>query len=128
MVGPRALVIDDDGATVELLRLVLELEGFEVLAATATEAVDQVHLQRPDVVLLDIMMVDKDGLEVLRDLRARQGDEHTPVVLVSALARQVDVWSGWMAGADAYVTKPLDVDMLLSEIERVRGTQAGSAA
>ena len=67
------------------------------------------------------MMPEKDGLEVLREIRADGQGEYTPVVLVSALSRNVDVWSGWMAGADAYVTKPLDVDMLLKEIDRVRG-------
>ncbi|MDX1659395.1 MAG: response regulator [Nitriliruptorales bacterium] len=117
----QAMVVDDDGATVELLRMVLELEGYEVVAATATDALERVRTQRPDVVLLDVMMPEKDGLEVLREIRADGQGEYTPVVLVSALSRNVDVWSGWMAGADAYVTKPLDVDMLLKEIDRVRG-------
>ena len=118
--GGRAMVVDDDQATVELLRMVLELEGYDVMSAAAADAVDRIRNQRPDVVLLDVMMPEKDGLEVLREIRAAPDGDRTPVVLVSALSRHVDVWSGWMAGADAYVTKPLDVDMLLTEIDRVR--------
>ncbi|MDX1620679.1 MAG: response regulator [Nitriliruptorales bacterium] len=125
--GRRAMVVDDDQATVELLRMVLELEGYDVMSAAAADAVDWVRSQRPDVVLLDVMMPEKDGLEVLREIRAAPEGGRTPVVLVSALSRNVDVWSGWMAGADAYVTKPLDVDMLLTEIDRVRNGDSSAA-
>lgn len=116
----RALVVDDDNATVELLRLVLELEGYDVVVASAVDALEQVRATHPDIILLDVMMPVKDGLELLREIRSEPAVGGTPVVLVSALSRDVDVWSGWMAGADAYVTKPLDVDALLREIGRVR--------
>lgn len=116
----RALVVDDDTATVELLRLVLELEGYDVVVAAAVDALDEVRRNHPDVILLDVMMPVKDGLEVLREIRSEPTVNGTPVVLVSALSRDVDVWSGWMAGADAYVNKPLDVDALLAAIARVR--------
>ncbi len=116
----RVLVVDDDPSTVEMLTLALEMDGYEVVSATTgAGALAAARSSRPDVLVLDVMMPGMTGLEVVRELRDDQELAGIPVLLLSAWARDVDVWSGWMAGADAYVTKPMDVDDLLLQISRL---------
>lgn len=118
--GTRVLVVDDDRPTVEMLTLALEMEGYEVITASAgPEALDTAQVLHPDLLVLDVMMPGMTGLEVVRELREHPELHDTPVLLLSAWARDVDVWSGWMAGADAYVTKPMDVDDLLEQVSRL---------
>lgn len=123
------LVVDDDPTTVEMLSMVLTLEGYEVTGVDrGPEALERIGSQRPDVVVLDIMMPGMSGLEVVRRLRTDPRISGTKVLVLSARARDVDVWSGWMAGADAYVTKPMDVAVLVEEIRRLTGDLEGSHA
>lgn len=125
----RVLVVDDDRPTVEMLTLALEMEGYEVVTASAgPEALDTARVFHPDLVVLDVMMPGMSGLEVVRVLRRHPDLSTTPVLLLSAWARNVDVWSGWMAGADAYVTKPMDVDDLLEQVSRLLGSGTGHLA
>jgi two-component system response regulator MtrA len=125
----RVLVVDDDRPTVEMLTLALEMEGYEVVTASAgPEALDTARVLQPDLVVLDVMMPGMSGLEVVRVLRRHPDLSTTPVLLLSAWARNVDVWSGWMAGADAYVTKPMDVDDLLEQVSRLLGSGTGHLA
>lgn len=121
--GTRVLVVDDDPATVEMLTLALELEGYQVIsAACGSEALAIAELDRPHLVMLDVMMPGINGLDVARELRDHGTLGATPILMLSAGARDVDVWSAWMAGADAYVTKPMDVDHLLDEVRRLLAT------
>lgn len=116
----RVLVVDDDRATVEMLTLALEMDGYEVVtAADGVTALEAARRDRPDVLVMDVMMPGLTGLDVVRELRDDPMLGEVPVLLLSAWTRDVDVWSGWMAGADAYVTKPMDVDDLLSQITRL---------
>jgi DNA-binding response OmpR family regulator len=118
--GTRVLVVDDDRPTVEMLTLALEMEGYEVITASAgPEALDTAQILHPDLLVLDVMMPGMTGFEVVRELRDHPQLHDIPVLLLSAWARDVDVWSGWMAGADAYVTKPMDVDDLLEQVSRL---------
>lgn len=124
--GARVLVVDDDVATVEMLTLALQLEGFDVVTASRGEqAVATCLTTRPDVVVCDVMMPGLTGLEVVRRLRRDPETEDTPVLLLSAWARDTDVWSGWMAGADAYVTKPMEVDDLVEQVHRLASSGRG---
>lgn len=124
--GTRVLVVDDDVATVEMLTLALQMEGFEVLSASRGEqAIAACVTEHPDVVVCDVMMPGMTGLEVVRELRDDPRTEELPVLLLSAWSRDTDVWSGWMAGADAYVTKPMEVDDLVDQIERLAATGRG---
>lgn len=118
--APTALVVDDDHEICEMLLISLSLEGFRVrTTGDGASALGILDREKPDVILLDVMMPELDGYEVIR--RLRQGETHraTPVIMLSAKVTDEDVWEGWKVGADSYITKPLDLDVLLSEIERV---------
>jgi DNA-binding response OmpR family regulator len=110
----RVLVVDDDPDIVDLLTINLETHGYEVMTAfDGEEAMAQVASAQPDLIVLDVMMPRKDGYEVLADLRAAEDTRDIPVVMLTAKASDADMWSGWEAGADYYVTKPFDLGELM---------------
>ncbi len=110
----RVLVADDDPDIVDLLTLNLEAHGYQVQAAfDGEEARDTAIATRPDLVVLDVMMPKMDGLEVLAALKANPDTRDIPVVMLTAKAGDNDVWQGWQAGADYYITKPFDLDELM---------------
>ncbi len=122
----RILVADDDPDIVRFVRVNLELEGFDVLTASdGRSAVDQVLEHQPDLVLLDVMMPEMDGITALRRLRSHPGAANTSVILLTAKALPEDRVRGLELGADDYVTKPFDVSELLARVKAVlRRTQA----
>ena len=111
------LVVDDEPTLRSLLSRLLRMEGYEVLeAGDGQTALDMVAREKPDLVLLDVMMPARDGLDVLGDLR-RTND--VPVILVSALVQEADRVLGLKMGADDYVTKPFSAAELSARIESV---------
>jgi CheY-like chemotaxis protein len=122
MPGPTVLVVDDDPVILDLLAVNFELEGYTVLRASdGEEALAVTRLHRPDVVVTDIMMPKRSGLEVVAELKGDPATAAIPVVLVSAKALASDVRAGREAGADDYVTKPFDPDDLLKRVDRLVG-------
>lgn len=120
----RALVVDDDQGIRQMLELALEFEDFSVLTAgDGPKAIATARAVRPDVILLDVMMPGMSGLEVAQTLRTDPVTSHIPIVILTAKAGEEDVWSGWQAGIDSYLTKPIDLDLMLSEIFRVLAFQ-----
>ena len=110
----RILVADDDPNLRELLVLNLLAEGFEVEAYdNGEDALRNVASMQPDLVVLDVMMPERDGLSALRGIKEDPRTQHIPVVLLTARATDAEVWQGWEAGADYYITKPFDIDELL---------------
>ena len=113
------LVADDSETILLLLRTRLELAGYEVETAVdgqeVTERVDPNSDDGPDILLLDAMMPRKSGIEALRELRA-DGVE-TPVLIVSAHQDEMDAGAADAAEVSGYITKPIDFDLLLSEID-----------
>jgi two-component system cell cycle response regulator len=115
----RILVIDDIEANVRLLEAKLTAEYFEVITACDGEtALAMARTASPDIILLDVMMPGLSGFEVCRRLKEDQATQHIPVVLVTALDERADRLAGLEAGADEFLTKPIDDAMLLA---RVRG-------
>ena len=111
------LVVDDEPMLRNLLCRLLRMEGYEVLEAEDGQAaLDLVAREKPDLILLDVMLPARDGLDVLGDLR-RTSD--IPVILVSALAEEADRVLGLKMGADDYVTKPFSAAELSARIESV---------
>ena len=108
------LAADDDPIIRRLLEVNLEMEGYDVvLAEDGAVAVDLAREHQPDVILLDVMMPNMDGVEACRQLKADDATSHVPVVFLSARARDADVTAGTRAGAAAYITKPFDpIDLL----------------
>jgi len=116
MIAQRILVVDDDASTLKVVTYALEQEGYEVLAATDGASGEALFWQAsPALVILDVMLPDKSGLDVVRDLRARS---NAPIIILSARAEEVDRILGIELGADDYVTKPFSPRELVS---RVRG-------
>ncbi|UCJ09004.1 response regulator [Chitinophaga pendula] len=112
----KVLIIDDDTRNIFALRAVLRSRGFEILTANGAE--EGIHLllqqQQPvNVVLMDIMMPDMDGYEAIGRIRAEAGIAQTPVVAVTAQAMVGDREKCLAAGANAYISKPIDIDDLL---------------
>ena len=116
----RVLVVDDDDVIRQLITVNLELEGFDVVAATdGQDALDKVKAVRPHVVTLDVMMPRVDGWEAAARLRADPETAHIKVVLLSARAQEADIQRGEKIGVDAYLTKPFDPDELIDIVRRL---------
>ena len=114
----RILVVEDTPAYAEALERTLQLEGHRVLLATrAREALARASVERPDLVVLDLGLPDKDGYHVLRELRARGAD--CPVLILSARSLESDKVEGFRLGADDYVTKPFGAMELLARISAI---------
>ena len=116
---PRVLVVDDDAALAEMLTLVLRNEGFlSQIVTRGDDAMSAFRAFRPDVVLLDLMLPGKDGIDVCREIRAESG---VPIVMLTARSDTVDVVVGLESGADDYVAKPFKPKELVARIRaRVR--------
>ena len=111
----RILVIDDIEANVRLLEAKLTAEYFDVITASDGEAaLAMARSASPDIILLDVMMPGLSGFEVCRRLKDDQATQHIPVVLVTALDGRTDRLAGLEAGADEFLTKPIDDAMLLA--------------
>jgi DNA-binding response OmpR family regulator len=111
------LLVDDDALMRRSLAFHLEQAGYRVhTAASAEDALALVHRTPPDLVLLDIGLPEMDGLDALRELKAEQD---LPVIFLTARRRQLDEVLGLELGADDYITKPFDVDVVLARIKVV---------
>jgi len=124
----RVLVVEDEEDLLESLAHNFRFEGYEVLTAkTGTEGLKLALKQKPDLVLLDIMLPEKDGFTVLKELRQRHRD--IPVLVLTARNFEADVLKGFDLGADDYVTKPFGLKELLARVKRLlqRGSSGAPA-
>ena len=123
----RVLVVDDDLALAEMLGIVLRGEGFEpVFCSDGSEALRVFRESRPDIVLLDLMLPGKDGVDVCRLIRAESG---TPIVMLTAKSDTVDVVVGLEAGADDYIVKPFKPKELVARVRaRMRRSEDSAPA
>ncbi len=113
----RVLVVDDVERNVRLLEAKLSAEYFEVITAyNGQEALRNIRLAQPDIVLLDVMMPEMDGIEVCRRIRASPETMHLPVIMVTALSEVEDKVRGLEAGADDFLTKPVDDRALFARV------------
>lgn len=118
----RILVVDDEAEIRESLETLLSMEGYEVdLAQNAFEGERRLEQKAYDLVLLDLMMPEKSGMEVLRDVRER--DRHTPIFMITAYGTVEAAVQAVKLGANDYLSKPWDNDKLLIEIDRIIGAQ-----
>ncbi len=112
--GGRVLVVDDDHDNVRLVKRVLQRDGFEVTTADdATTALAALGGQRPDAVLLDVIMPGVSGLDLLKQIRSRPALAKLPVILITARSKPGDMIEGYNTGADYYITKPFTPRQLL---------------
>jgi pilus assembly protein CpaE len=132
----KILVVDDDVDSLKLIGLMLKRQGYEVIAANAgMPALQKAYAERPDLIILDVMMPDMDGYEVCRRLRAEASTKDIPIIMFTAKTLVDDKVAGFEAGADDYLTKPTHPAELASRVKAVmtraaqqRGTAAAGGA
>lgn len=128
---PRILVVDDEPDILNLLDYNLRKAGFKVLSAKdGPEAIDTARLQRPDLILLDIMLPDMEGTEVLKRLKTFDTTRHIPVIMLTAKGEEVDKIIGFELGAEDYITKPFSPRELILRVRAVlkRGAEPAEPA
>jgi DNA-binding response OmpR family regulator len=114
----KVLVVDDEPVLVETIAYNLEQAGYEVMtAADGASALEVARRERPDLVILDIMLPEMDGLEVCRLLRRENGTATTPIMMLTAKGEEIDKVVGLEVGADDYVTKPFGRRELLARVK-----------
>lgn len=117
MAKEKILVVDDERNIVELLKFNLEKDGYEVIAAyDGVEAVKLAKEERPDLIILDIMLPGQGGLEVCRQIRKEM---KTPIIMATAKGEEIDKILGLELGADDYVTKPFSPRELLARVKAI---------
>ncbi len=122
------LIVDDERDLLDLLAYNLERAGYRVCrAATGREALAEVERHRPDLVVLDVMLPDLEGFEVLRSLRSREAFRDLPVILLTARGEEPDKLVGFELGADDYVVKPFSPRELLARVRAVLKRARGAA-
>jgi two-component system alkaline phosphatase synthesis response regulator PhoP len=118
----KILVVDDEIYIVHILDFSLGMEGYEVVTALDGEqALEKVKSEKPDLIVLDIMMPKLDGYEVCKSIKSSATTQHIPVILLSAKGRNVDQKLGFDVGADDYITKPFSPRKLVERINQLLG-------
>ncbi|MFL5626875.1 MAG: response regulator [Ktedonobacteraceae bacterium] len=115
--GRKILVVDDEAVLVETIAYNLEQAGYQVItAADGTNALQAAHRETPDLIILDIMLPEMDGIEVCRQLRRESNTATTPIMMLTARGEEIDKVVGLEVGADDYVTKPFGRRELLARV------------
>jgi len=124
-VSGRVVCIEDELEMIELVRLILSRKGFEVIGANGgREGMEIVLREKPDLVLLDLMMPDMDGWEVYQQIKANEETKPIPVIVVTAKSQSIDKVLGLhIAKVDDYITKPFGPQELLESVEKILARQ-----
>ncbi len=116
----KILAVDDEKHIVRLVQINLQKEGYEVITANnGQEALDKIAAEKPDMVIMDVMMPQMDGFEALKILKSKPETATLPVIMLTAKAQDADVFEGWKSGADLYLTKPFNPSELMSFVKRI---------
>jgi DNA-binding response OmpR family regulator len=120
MAKEKILVVDDEQDLVKLIRYHLEKEGYKLLSAyNGEDALSLARKERPELVILDLMLPGIDGLEVCKKLKADQALSHTAIIMLTAKGEESDITTGLKLGADDYVTKPFSPKELVARAQAV---------
>ena len=118
----KILVVDDEIYIVHILDFSLGMEGYDVVTALDGEqALERIQSEKPDLIVLDIMMPKLDGYEVCKTIKSDPATKQIPVILLSAKGRNVDQKMGFDVGADDYITKPFSPRKLVERINQLLG-------
>ena len=121
----KILLVDDEPDLVQLVSLRLQAAGYEVATAyDGQEALDQVKKEIPDLIILDLMLPKMDGYKVCRLLKFDERYKKIPVLIFTARAQEEDIRLAMECGADSYLTKPFDAQVLLSKIQELLSARA----
>ena len=115
----KVLIVDDETDIVETIKFNLEFEDIECIEAyDGEEALLKARSERPDLILLDVMLPKIHGYKIARLLKFDESYKHIPIIMLTAKAQESDIKTGEETGADEYVTKPFDMDMLVALVEK----------
>lgn len=115
----KVMVVDDAQSDLKIMESILQAAGHQVVAyATGEDLEDRMAAERPDVLLLDIVMPRRNGYDILRSVKKDDRTKHTPVVLVTSRTQESDRMWGKRQGADEYVTKPFTAEQLVTVVRR----------
>jgi two-component system alkaline phosphatase synthesis response regulator PhoP/two-component system response regulator VicR len=116
----KVLVCDDERHIVRLIQVNLERQGYTVVTAfDGREGLEKIRSEKPNLVVLDVMMPYMDGFEVLKTIRREPETENLPVIMLTAKAQDKDVFEGYHYGADMYLTKPFNPMELVTFVKRI---------
>ncbi|GAB4516061.1 MULTISPECIES: response regulator [Flavobacteriaceae] len=116
----KILIVDDEPNILMSLEYAFKKKDFEVfIARDGTEAIEISNREKPNLILLDIMMPEMDGYETLKQVKDNEDLAHTKIVFLSAKSKEKDVEKGLKMGADRYLTKPFSLKKVISEIEEL---------
>ncbi|MCB8933441.1 MAG: response regulator [Fimbriimonadaceae bacterium] len=122
----KVLVCDDERHIVRLIQVNLERQGYQVVTAfDGKEGLEKIRSEKPNLVVLDVMMPYMDGFEVLKTLRRDPETESLPVIMLTAKAQDKDVFEGYHYGADMYLTKPFNPMELVTFVKRIAQGSGG---
>ncbi|MBI2608079.1 MAG: response regulator [Deltaproteobacteria bacterium] len=114
----KVLLVDDEKDFREIMRPVLEVEGWEVIEASCgKEALEKVKQERPNIIILDVMMPTLDGFTICKELKTDEKYKNIPIILLTVKFGKADHERGIEVGADAYITKPFETDELIKQIK-----------
>lgn len=114
----KILVVDDEVDLVKTIQFSLELEGYKVLVSyNGEDALNQARKENPDLIILDLMLPKLDGYKVCRLLKFDEKYKHIPIMMLTAKTQEKDKVLGIETGADEYITKPFDMDVLMEKIK-----------
>ncbi len=116
----KILVVDDERQIVKLVEINLRKAGYDVICAyDGVEALEKVQSDRPDMIVLDVMMPRMNGFDVLKKLQSNPDTEQIPVIMLTAKAQDADIFAGWQSGVSSYLTKPFNPRELLTFVQRI---------
>jgi DNA-binding response OmpR family regulator len=114
----KILIVDDEVDLVETVRFPLEMEGFNVLISyNGEDALNQARKEKPDLIILDLMLPKLDGYKVCRLLKFDEKYKHIPILMLTAKTQEKDKILGMETGADEYITKPFEMDDLMEKVK-----------
>ncbi len=114
----RILIVDDDFETLKMMEFILQRKGFEVHSELdGARAIVIAHQEKPDLIILDVMMPDPDGFKVARELRDSPDTAAIPILFFTAKGAVADKLAGFQAGGDDYLTKPIHPAELVARVE-----------
>ena len=124
----KILTCDDEKHIVRLIQVNLERQGYEVITAyNGLECLEKVKEDRPDLIVLDVMMPEMTGFEVLETLKKNPETESIPVIMLTARAQDSDVLRGWQSGVECYLTKPFNPMELIAFVKRIFSMEDNNA-
>jgi len=118
--GRKILVTEDSPTILEILKTVLAEEGYEVIAAAdGQQALDLARTEKPDLIVLDLMLPKIDGYKVCRMLKFSERFKNIPIIMLTARSKESDEQLGREVGADAYIRKPFQPEVMIDEIKKL---------